>query len=398
MEKYLLTIGITILLVGPTIASVAGQRTENIGLSDTDFDQKILHYMKLGHMPSLSACIIKNNSIVWSKAYGECDLKNHKKASTDTIYYIASISKSITAVAIMQLYEKGYFKLDDDVSKWLPFDLKNPKYPDVDITFRMLLAHESSLASCGIQHYFYFYVMDYPPAWLKEFLVPGGSIYCRNAWKNYAPGKGCCYSNINFDILGCIVEKITNEPFGQYCKEHIFEPLNMSSTSFYLSEIDKTRLAVPYIWLVGRYIQVPIFDWDFACGGGKSTVIDLSHLLTMHMNGGVYGSVRILDESSIDEMHRIQYPDTPDGDAYHGLGWYSQNNYDGEMYGGHAGTNIGYKSAMRMRYSDKVGVIFFYNRFQSSQLRENFRFMGKLERYAREQIEKELFLKANELD
>jgi CubicO group peptidase (beta-lactamase class C family) len=397
--KKILVMGITILFIGLTFISVAGQKIEKKTTSQyDDFDQKILHYMKLGHMPSLSACIIKNNSVVWSKGYGEYDLKKHKKASDDTIYYVASISKSITAVAIMQLYEKGYFDLDDDVSKWLPFDLKNPKYPDVNITFRMLLAHESSIASRGVEYYFYFYLMDYPHTWLKEFLEPGGSIYSRHVWNNYAPGEGCCYSNINFDILGCIVEKISNQPFGQYCEDHIFKPLNMSSTSFYLPDIDKDRLAVPYMRLVGRYIRIPIFDWDFACGGAKTTVLDLSHYLISHMNGGVYNGVRILSESSINEIHRIQYPETPDEGAYHGLGWYSQKGSDGEMYGGHAGTNIGYKSTMRMRYSDNVGVIFFYNRFQSPQIREDFRFIGKIEKDARLQIEKELFLKADELD
>ncbi len=398
-----------ILIIGSIFASVSGQITgknkivsleNNIFLTDyIDFDQKILRFMKLGHMPSLSACIIKNNSVVWSKGYGEYDLKNNKKASNDTVYYIASISKSITAVAIMQLYEKGYFELDDDVSNWLPFDLKNPRHPDVNITFRMLLAHESSIASCGVKFYFYFYLMNYPHTWLKEYLMPGGSIYSRHVWKNYAPGEGCCYSNINFDILGLIIERISNESFGQYCEEHIFKPLNMSSTSFDLQDIDGARLAVPYIWLAGRYIRTPIFDWDFACGGGKSTVVDLSHYLIAHMNGGVYNGVRILNDSSIREIHRIQYPETPDtgGGVYHGFGWFSMNT-SGEMYGGHSGTHIGYKGAIRMRYSDNVGVIFLYNRFQSLAIRETFRLSGKIEKYAREQIERELFLKADELN
>ena len=112
---------------------------------DPTFDLKIKLLMKVGHMPSLSACIIKNNGIVWSKGYGFYDIMHRKKACDDTIYMIGSISKSVTATALMQLYEQGLFDLDDDVSDYLPFTLRNPKYPDVPITFRMLLAHQSSL-------------------------------------------------------------------------------------------------------------------------------------------------------------------------------------------------------------------------------------------------------------
>ena len=368
-----------------------------ISNDDQNFDRKINLLMKIGHIPSLSACIIKNNSVVWSKGYGEFDRENHKKASTDTIYYVASISKSITAVAIMQLYERGLFKLDDNVSKFLPFDLKNPRYPNVNITFRMLLAHQSSLADHGIEFLLYFSILGYPHEWFKEYFAPSGFIYNRQVWLDYPPGEKVYYSSVGYEILGYLVERISHQPFGQYCEEHIFKPLNMSNTSFYTSKIDKDRLAIPYIWLAGMYIWVPHYWWDSASVGAKTTVLDLSHFLIMHMNGGVYEGTRILNESSVKEMHRVQYPGSYDGGFSHGFGWYSKNYSDGDTYGGHDGNLPGYKAVMQMRYSDKVGVIFFYNRFQPATRSTKHELIVDIKNFARNQIEKELFKKADEL-
>ena len=110
--------------------------------------------MSFTHIPSLSACIIKNDTIVWSKAFGWSDIYNLKKAKSDTIYRVASITKTFTATALMQLYEQGLFDLDDNVSEYLPFDLKNPKYPECNITFRMLLAHQSSYCCINVESLF----------------------------------------------------------------------------------------------------------------------------------------------------------------------------------------------------------------------------------------------------
>lgn len=382
-----LTVAIVIsLFVGVSgIPAISGSEHNSI-LTDKkvifndeqNFDKKINFLMKVGHMPSLSACIIKNNSVVWSKGYGEFDKENNKKASNDTIYYIASISKSIIAVAIMQLYEQGLFELDDNVSKFLPYDLKNPRYPNVNITFRMLLAHQSSLADNGIEFLLYFSILDYP-------------------WLDYPPGKKVHYSSVGYEVLGYLVERISHQPFSQYCEEHIFKPLNMSNTSFYTSKIDKDRLAIPYMWLAGMYIRVSHYWWDSASAGVKSTVLDLSHFLIMHMNGGIYEGTRILNESSVKETHRVQYPGCYDDGFSHGLGWYSKNYSDGETYGGHVGNLPGYKSVMKMRYSDKVGVIFFYNRFQPATRSAKHELITDIKNFARNQIEKELFNKADEL-
>jgi CubicO group peptidase (beta-lactamase class C family) len=331
---------------------------------DSNFDKKITFYMKLGHMPSLSACIIKNNTIKWSNAYGDADREIQKGATPDTIYMIGSISKSICAVAVMQLLENKQIKsLDDDVNKYLDFKLRNPHYPTINITFRMLLAHHSSLASDDIPLFIAFSLLGYPRAWLKEFLVPDGRFYNPKIWFNYPPGEKDNYSSLNFEILAYLVERISQQPYEQYIENHIFKPLNMSSTSYFFSDLNISNLAVPYVWIAGRYIRLPYYeDRNAGAGGVKTTVLDLSHYLIIHMNGGMYNGVRILNNTSINEIHRCQYP-SPSEDYYYGLGWFSYISSDQTIYGGHGGTVPGGRSVMRMRYKDNVGVIFFYNQY-----------------------------------
>jgi len=111
------------MMLFETNINVKGDNERTILTIDViDFNQEIEILMKLARTPSISACIIKDDDIAWSKAYGYSDLSQKKSATTDNIYIVASISKSIAATAILQLYEQGYFDLDDDVNDFLPFD------------------------------------------------------------------------------------------------------------------------------------------------------------------------------------------------------------------------------------------------------------------------------------
>jgi len=325
-----------------------------------DFDQKIMLLMKLGHFPSLSACIIKNNSVVWSKGYGFCDLKNAKSASNKTIYMAGSITKTFTSTAIMQFYENGYLDLNDDVNKYLPFNLRNPNYPDEKITIRMLLSHQSSLSErlSFIKNFFF---IPHSYKWLREYLVPGGCIYDPKVWSERHPGEDFEYTNIGFEILGYICEKISNQSFNEYCKENIFIPLDMKNTSTHINDFNINDLAIPYIWRLNRYISLPNYEIGCSAAAGiRTSALDLSHFLIAHMNGGEYNGTKILEEENINLMHTIQYPNNTDPSFNYGLGWMIDYS-DGEKFVGHRGGVFGGSAYMFYHVSDTTGVIFFLN-------------------------------------
>jgi len=381
--KKIIGIIIATLFIGASLQAIGSREAEpiNIKIQDDTFDRIIERLMDFGHFPSVSASIIKGDEIVWSKGYGFSNIENDITAADNTIYCICSITKTITGTALMQLYDQGLFDLDDDVNDYLPFNLRNPNFPEIPITFRMLLSHSSSLRS----PYSYWNIQfdydggppfqDYPVPWLENSLTPNGSRYDSGYWDaENSPGKLSVYANVNYDLIGYLVELISNEPFYEYCDEHIFKPLEMYDTSFNLSMYSSDQLAVPYNWneenriYRKNYNQVHI---HYPAGGLFSSVKDMSHLMIAHMNGGMYNGTRILEESTVAEMHTIQ----PNGSGYgraYGLAWLyesrslklgSNNIYlPRNIYGGHGGAvGFGFRTTMQMKLSEDVAILFFIN-------------------------------------
>lgn len=348
-------------------------------LSDALFDQKLSILMRIAGFPSLSTCIIKDDTIIWSKGYGYYDRGEKKQATIDTIYILASITKTIVGTALMQLYEQGFFDLDDDVNTMLPFELRNPNFPDDPITFRMLLSHTSSLnTNRQLQYYWFNFSGDppfpfFPEPYLQEFLVPGGSYYDQTVWSTrYRPGEHAMYANVGFDLISYLVELISGEPFLQYCDTHIFTPLDMKNTSFNLSTLDIAQVAIPYQRFAGKYLTINELGFIFGdytppekywrgrfypAGGLYSTVSDLSHFLIAHMNEGVYQGTRILEKETVELMHEMQ----PGNNLGYGLAWMHSVISPRLTASGHAGDLHGVDTWMLSTSADNRGVIYLAN-------------------------------------
>ena len=201
-------------------------------------------------IPGLAACIVKSGRVVWSKGYGWANIKKRVPMDPDvTVQNIGSISKTVVATAVMQLWEKGKFQLDDDVNERLPFAVRSPSHPDTPITYRLLLTHRSGIADSLAYRSSYACGDPSLPleAWLKAYFTPGGRYYEKGAnfhpWK---PGEKHDYSNVGFGLLGYLVERVSGESFPHYTRKNIFEPLGMKRTGWLLSEIDVAAHAVPY--------------------------------------------------------------------------------------------------------------------------------------------------------
>lgn len=394
--RKLIAIGILTLFIGICFTPVTAKFQcdnksvlieKHVGkLDSVFFDRLIMFLMRFGHIPSLSTCIIKDDEVVWAKGYGLFDIEHNKNASEDTIYAVASISKTVTATALMQLYEQGFFELDDDINDYLNFSIRNPNYPDDPITFRMLLSHHSSLDEDP-----WYLHKDYPGdcpvsfyPFLMEYLTPGGSEYSPEVWADCHPGEEYHYANMGYAIIGYLIEQITGELFHQYCKNHIFTPLKMYNTSFLFADIDTENLAIPYMycsWGYKPYMHAG--DVDYPSGCLRTSVMELSHFVIAHMNGGVYDGVRILEEDTVELMHTAQYTE---GQPY-GLGWKIYENKRGEIFVGHGGGNIGVTTGMKIRVSDNTAVLFSINRETTLNI----------EILANQILEKMLFLKANRI-
>ena len=328
-----------------------------------DVDAFIENKMSVAHVPGLSACIIQNRRVVWSAGYGDADRELGTQVTRQTGFSLASVSKTLAAVALMQLWEEGAFGLDDDVSDYLAFPVRNPDHPATSVTFRMLLSHTSSIRDDWNILEANYCPGDSPIAlgdYMAGYLVPGGIYNTQKCWAVRAPGTSYAYSNIGFGLCGYLVEAISALPFDQYCNERILGPLGMDHTRWFLADLDLDRLAMPYRYgrLTRRYTPVGHYGYpDYPSGQLRASAMELSRFLIVIMGDGTWRGTRIIAAETLGEMKRIQFPEI---EPTQGLCLYTKVDR-GEIYIGHDGGDEGVATEMYYRPSDGAGVIVLAN-------------------------------------
>lgn len=355
--------------------------------ADEHLDRQIARIMKKYNAVGLSALVVKNNQVIWTKGYGSADLERNIPVGDDTLYRIASISKSVTATALMQLYEQGKFKLDDDISEALGYQVRNPHFPEQKITYKHLFTHTSGLVEEGTDaaaaRYSDFLAAtrsSNPPS-LQEYLQEGGRFYSTEMWATSAPGTTFNYSNLGTGILGTLVEKLSGERFDQYCKTHIFAPLGIQG-SFNVDDVaDINKLSVLYnsahVARVDNYQGIKPTPIDYSryvigsngllfspAGGLRITATDLSKFMLAHMNGGEYQGVRILQPETVALMHERHWSGTGMYGFYKEKGLNFQITEEfvlGVRMLGHAGEAYGILTDMYFSAEQDFGILFFVN-------------------------------------
>lgn len=358
-------------------------------MDSTTLDSVITARMNAYNIPGLTALInTKEDGIIWKRNYGYANVALQQPVEDSTIFYMASISKTIVTTAIMQFWEADSFDLDDDINEYLDeFQVHIPYHENDTINFRMLMTHTSSIADnyniwdtlvvCG----------DSPitlDSILVEYFTPGGIFY--NSSLNFidaTPGTVWQYSNFGACILAHLVERFSGMSFDQYCREKIFDPLEMNNTSWFLAGLDTTNIATPYLWQNNQYIPYCHFgDPLYPITQLRTNKFELEHFLTTYMNWGKYNGTTILDSSTIDLIltDHLGYPVRSRGD-YQGLIWF-QTNFEGKWLWGHTGGNWGCRTGMFYQKNENWGVICFMNSYVNSTSLINI--LNLLCNYARE--------------
>ena len=326
-------------------------------------DRFILTQMQRSHTPGLSAVIVKDGTIAWQGAYGFRDAAATLPVMPDTLFELASLSKTVLAVAVLQLVEQGRLALDNDVSTALPFKVRNPNYPDRPITLRMLLGHVSSIVdnwpvikARSVEN------ADAPVSlrdWFSGYLTSGGIWYSKEAnFARNAPGTVFTYSNQAAALSALAVEGAGGEFFDRYCRDHIFMPLGMSETSFRLAELDPSRIAIPQAWDSDGFVELGHHGFpDYPAGTLRTSAPQLARFLLMVMNGGEYLGVRLLAPAMVRQMLTPQYPSL---DPAIGMLWFIIPQ-DSDVIIGHEGEDPGVNTLMYFRPKDQVGVIVLSN-------------------------------------
>jgi len=312
----------------------------------------------------LSVAVVKDNRIVYTGAFGAKNIDEGTKISTNDIFRIASISKSFTATAMMQLHEQGKFDLDEDVSPALGIPVRNPNYPDIPITYRMLMSHTSSLSDK--RGYFSLDVID-----------PQKNPESGEAYNDYAPGTQYEYCNLGFNTIGTLVEIHSGERFDLYIKKHIIDPLGLHA-HFNVDAFDPSEFVTLYEYTNGEFVASPdayrsraaeIEDYVMGrttpifspTGGMKLAPKDLAKHMLVQINQGTWNGVQILKPESVAAMQTpYEYADGRVGEYGFAITT-SSRLIEGEVMKGHTGSAYGLYSAMYFEPEKKFGFVMMTN-------------------------------------
>ena len=372
--KYILVVLVCNILNGQSLNSLISEKNGFDYERLSRLSNKLDEFSKKGILPGSVVLISKNDKIIYHEAFGFSDIDNQIPMKTNSIFRIASQTKFITATAIMMLQERGELVITENVSKYIPefkqtFVAKKSddgysiEPADREITIKDLLTHTSGVGygfgiaskvweEAGIQG---FYLID-----RNESIVETVKKIAKLPHEAH-PGDEYVYG-YSSDILGAIVEVVSGNSLDTFLKENLFDPLEMTDTSFYLPDSKKDRLTTVYIYTEdnglkrapykgtfdsqgSHYIDGP--KKSFSGGAGLlSTSSDYYNFLLMILNEGKYENLQILSRKSIEIMTKDNLTEGifPYAGMGHGLGVQVVNNRaklsvlgsNGELIGGGA--------------------------------------------------------------
>ena len=324
-------------------------------------DAAIQSYMNTNHIPGCAAVVLKDGRIVYENYFGYANFQTSQLVSANSIFMLASISKTITATALMNENENGAFNLNDDVDNNLPFTVRNPNFNSVPITYKQLLTHTSSIQDDWGTLNSAYVSGDSPISfydWFNGYLVPGGAYYTANNYYNYAPATTYNYCNESSALCGYLTAQLSGQAFDSYCNDSIFTKLCMDNTSWLLSGLDTTKIVRPYSYVNSNYVDNGLYGYpDYPDGQLRTTAISLAKFMEMHINSGIFDSNRVLDSLTVNNMRTIQFPSIQ---ADQGLIFYTFDDL-GRTIWGHSGGDAGVSTNMYFDLADKTGVIVLTN-------------------------------------
>jgi CubicO group peptidase (beta-lactamase class C family) len=302
--------------------------------------------------------VVHGDRTLWAKGYGRADLASGAPATTGTPFRLGSVSKLFTAIAVMQLRDRGALGLDDPVTRHLPwFAIGSPYAGAPPITVRHLLTHTSGLPREGA--FPYWTTHAFPPRDELHAALAGQKVFS-------PPGAAYRYSNLGMTLLGEVVENASGEGYAAYLAGHVLAPLGMASSTAAADRAQVAALARAYQRRRSGEPRREIAYYDtgvFApMGGVVSTVEDLGRFLALLLSadaGGAADPARVLAPPTLAEMQRAQfvYPSFTGG---RGLG-FAVSRRDGTTLVGHGGWIGGHRADLLLDSARKLGVAVLTN-------------------------------------
>jgi len=377
MKKLLTAIAaIAIVLCGADVQARAPKKAKV--KADTHIEDAIKSYMEDCHTRGLSVVLVKGDKILYQNAFGYKDTALTVPVDINDFYRIASISKSFSGASILQLVDEGKISLDDDINDIMGMNIRNPYFPDIPITVKMLLTHTSSMKD-GPGGAAYYNSLK----WIDEKQVSIERIK-KQSYNTYAPGMGYKYCNRALNMMGCVIEKVSGERFDNYVLNHILRPMGLTEkeAGFNIDSLDQSKVVAMWKYdektdtytcsneaayfkrTAGERIDNGTYElgktgWTWSpTGGMKISAPNLAKWMMTLRDGGVApNGTRILSEKAVKTMLTPVTPSEQDSLRYCLTIRGEKRLIPGTMMKGHHGSAQGLKSLMFFDPASDWGIV-----------------------------------------
>ena len=299
--------------------------------------------------PGLAIAVARGDSVLWEEGFGWADPEKRIPVTVNTPFYLASVTKTITATALMVLRERGRLELDRPANDYLgDAKLWSPRWNAAEATVRRLATHMGGLTTFDLSC----------PAFEPKCAFPSMDDLIRHYGVLVRPpGEAFDYSNLGYDILGDAAARAAGKDFGALLREAIFAPLLMTHSSYGVDTTASPAAAVAYAWVRGR---VPHSMRKLAGSTAYASVHDLLRFGQMHAKVRVPGARTILSDASIDTMQLSSVP--AGGTQRYGIGWWVEDDRFGYRSLLAQGGTPGAQSWLRIVPSERLVVVVLSNK------------------------------------
>ena len=347
--------------LGITLAAAAAQPAGAQQLTPAQratIDSTLDRLFGLGLAPGMGIVVVRDTQVVYLKGLGYADAEARRPFTPQTVFYVASTTKSFTGLAAGMLDLQGTFRLDAPLSRYLPeARLKPPRHAD-SITIRQLLSHSHGIAGGPVEMRL---------AYTGEY-QGNAQLVSLLAEHNALPDQSYRYSNLGYNVAALAMEKVTGESWKETLQRLLFTPLGMKSTSAFVSRFPAERLAMPYGSTPAGFARLRYGKTDAnmqSAGGLVTTLEDYARWLEVHLNDGRLDGRQVLPAAAVREAHRPQARyDRPGGGVPmvgYGLGWNIGMVNGQDTLFIHGGGFAGFSTSMSFLPAHRVGIVVMAN-------------------------------------
>jgi putative ATP-binding cassette transporter len=322
---------------------------------EADIDDFVSEKVESEGIPGVAVVVVQGSQVTYLKGFGTASLKTMSPVTPQTVFDLASCSKSFTALAVLLLRDEGLVDLDLPVSHYLPGFTTADYQMSQEITVRQLMNHSSGLPGRFAEPIAFHSGED-----AMEKLVES----MERVHMDRAPGSSFEYSNLNYSLLGAIIEKVSGVSFEEYLEQRVFTPLGMENTTMVPEEAEKLDRADGHQLLFGHLItrNIPIYRSIVPAGWVMSTAEDMGRWLIVQLSDGVIDNQQVIAAEDIEELHTpgVSYEENG-AEVGYGMGWFIGDSDTGISMLWHGGDTSNFSADMILVPESQMGVSVLVN-------------------------------------